>query len=229
MLAACVCLAGYASESPFAAAYPPGSIDSVAKADAAISAARDERNAQFARDARARLLCRDQFLAERCLVAAREANDAAVRRIQAVDLEAREFLRRDRARQQAAARAARQAEEVSSVPERSASGAARSRDLEQRQAESLKRREEFERAAPERAAQAKRAEEEAARRAERARRRAADDQAAAPERAKRASEVAAKREAAIKRAAQREARENERAAERARKAAAARAKAPPEQ
>ena len=78
--------------------FPAGSINERADADRAIQAAARERILQEARYAAARAECNRQFLAERCLVAAREVNHGATQKIRAVELAARAYKRQDDAR-----------------------------------------------------------------------------------------------------------------------------------
>ena len=78
--------------------FPVGSINTRADAEAAIQAAARERAIQEARYAAARAECSRQFLAERCLVAARAVNHDAKQEIRAVELSARAYKRLDDAR-----------------------------------------------------------------------------------------------------------------------------------
>ena len=78
--------------------FPEGSINTRADAEIAIQAAARERAIQEARYAAARAECSRQFLAERCLAAAREFNHDAKQKIRAVELSARAYKRQDDAR-----------------------------------------------------------------------------------------------------------------------------------
>lgn len=103
------------------AAFPHGSIDSVARAEAALALVDRERIAQEARYAQARKLCYEKFLAEQCLSEARMENIRVTSRIRDVELEAKSVKRsaelreldqaRDARNREAQAEAARRQEE----------------------------------------------------------------------------------------------------------------------
>ncbi len=164
------------------AAFSHGSIDSVARAEAALALVDRERIAQEARYAQARKLCYEKFLAEQCLSEARLENIRVTSRIRDVELEAKSVKRsaelreldqaRDARNREAQAEAARrrekggeegvrrQAERDASAAERirkdgadeAASRAARAREVRERAAARAQARERKEQEAREGAA-----------------------------------------------------------------------------
>ena len=100
--------------------YPAGSITTVAQADHALRDAKRARLEQEKQFQARRQLCYQKFLAENCLAPAREDNNSAVRRIRAVEVEARAFKRSDSAREAAAKRDQQRAQAAAQAPRRQA-------------------------------------------------------------------------------------------------------------
>ena len=98
--------------------YPAGSITTVAQADQALRDAKRARLEQEKQFQVQRQLCYQKFLAENCLAPAREDNNSAVRRIRAVEVEARAFKRSDSAREAAAKRDQQRAQAAAQAPRR---------------------------------------------------------------------------------------------------------------
>ena len=99
--------------------YPAGSITTVAQADQALRDAKRARLEQEKQFQVQRQLCFQKFLAENCLAPVREDNNSAVRRIRAVEVEARAFKRSDTAREAAAKRdQQRRAQAAAQAPRR---------------------------------------------------------------------------------------------------------------
>ena len=98
--------------------YPAGSITTVAQADQALRDAKRARLEQEKQFQVQRQLCFQKFLAENCLAPAREDNNSAVRRIRAVEVEARAFKRSDTAREAAAKRDQQRAQAAAQAPRR---------------------------------------------------------------------------------------------------------------
>ena len=78
--------------------HPAGGIASVGQADQALLDAKQARVEQEKMFEARRKVCYQKLLAENCLIPQREANNLAVRRIRAVEVEARAFKRNDAAR-----------------------------------------------------------------------------------------------------------------------------------
>ena len=85
--------------------YPAGTIASVPQADQALHDARGARLEQEELFEAQRKSCYQKLLAEICLAPLRDENSASLRRIRAVEVEARGFKREQSARQAAAKRA----------------------------------------------------------------------------------------------------------------------------
>jgi len=99
-----------AASSGFRERYPTAALDSIPKADAALGAARTERarvERDYRTDARA---CMDRFLVNDCLNAARESRRKQLADVDAVEVDANRFKRRDRAEKSDAELARREAE-----------------------------------------------------------------------------------------------------------------------
>ena len=92
--------------------YPAGSIASVLQADQALRDARGARLVQEKLFEAQRKNCYQKLLAEICLAPLRDENSASLRRIRAVEVEARGFKREQSAREAAAKRAEQRRKEV---------------------------------------------------------------------------------------------------------------------
>lgn len=90
--------------------YPLSSLDSIPKADAALAAAKSERNRverEYRTTARS---CMDRFLVNDCLNAARESQRKRLSDVEAVEVDANRFKRKDRGDKSEADLAKREAE-----------------------------------------------------------------------------------------------------------------------
>ena len=76
--------------------HPPGAIDSVATADAALADVSRERALVEAEHARDEQACAPAFFMTRCLDSAKERRRAALARLRPIEIEANAFKRRDR-------------------------------------------------------------------------------------------------------------------------------------
>ena len=193
--------------------YPPGSIATVAGADAALEAARLAHLVEERRYEQARRVCYREFFAESCLGKARLAHVEAVERIRALEQEARVFKRRDAARIIDERLAARKRAEEEGAAERAARGVRERAARAQRIEESERRVRESDADAAGRALRANESAQREERRAEERARRDAEDAARAPERAERARQ----HEARITEARERALRREREAAEKTRK------------
>lgn len=105
--------------------YPPASLDTTAKADAALAAARQER-ANVERDYRSTTRdCMDRFLVNDCLNSARDLQRRRLADVDAVEVEANRFKRRERADRKDAEHRRREAERVESEAARGRDAASR--------------------------------------------------------------------------------------------------------
>ena len=105
--------------------YPAGSIDTVVRADQALSDAKAKRlniEQQYRTD---QVMCFKKFFVSDCTDAAKERHRVAVAETRAVEVEADYVKRRDRAEQRDASIAARAAQEVANAPQRMTDTAAR--------------------------------------------------------------------------------------------------------
>jgi len=89
--------------------FPPGSINSVERSHRAEEAAAAAAKRQELRYAERRKACYKDFFAERCLSAARDEDHQLRSRISALELEARDFRRREDADRTAKSRDEREA------------------------------------------------------------------------------------------------------------------------
>ena len=227
-LFACVALAGssahaqgVAGAADVMAAFPQGSIDSAARADAALAVVDRERVAQDARYAQARKLCYEKLLAEQCLSEARLENIRVTSRIRDVELEAKSVKRGEELRDLNQARDARNREAVAEAARKRTESARKQGERDSRAAE--RSRKEGPEEAASRAARARQARErDAARAAARARKEieARDGSAERADRARRHEEMVRE---ALERAERRARAEEKKAAEK--RAAAAQAPA----
>ena len=88
---------GPAPTTGFRERYPATALDSTSKADAALAESKAER-ARVAKDYRATArACMDKFLVNDCLIAAREVQRKRLADVEAVEVDANRFKRRDRA------------------------------------------------------------------------------------------------------------------------------------
>jgi hypothetical protein len=199
--------------------YPPGSIDSTARADAALARVNEARAAQEARYAQARKLCFDKFLAEQCLSEARLDNFRVTSRIRDVEREARAVTRSEELRERDQARDARNREAQAAAERKRADSARKQAERDERAAARLGKDGPEE--AARRAARAQEANQRAASRAEARERKDAEARAGAAERAERARKHDEMVREALERAERRARAEEKKAAER--RAAAAQA------
>ena len=176
---------GSADPADVMAAFPPGSIDSAARADAALVVVDRERRAQEDRYAQARKVCYEKFLAEQCLSEARLQNIHVTSRIRDVELEAKSVKRTAELRELDQARDARnreaQAEAVRRQAEAARKRAERGTEGEAEQAGKARPED-----AASRAARAREARERAAARAQARARKEQEARDGAAERAERA-------------------------------------------
>jgi hypothetical protein len=195
--------------------FPPGSINSVARSHQAEQAAAIATKRQEARYAEQRKACYKDFFAERCLSTVRDEDYQLRSRISGVELEARDFRRRDDAERTAKARdereARRQAGEAQDRAEREKKAAAQGKKVEGNARENA----DFNAKAGERAKTAAEANKREADRRAGLKEKQDEEQARAPERAARAKERQAEVDEILKHAAEREARQKEK--ERARR------------
>jgi len=189
--------------------YPAGSIHSVERSQQAEQAAAAASKRQEGRYAERRKACYKDFFAERCLTGAREEDYQIRSRIGAVELEARDFRRRDDAERTAKARdereARRKASEAQDRAEQDKKAAAQEKKVQGNARENV----EFNAKAGERAKTASEANKREADRRAGLKRKQDDEQARVPERATRAKERQAEVDEILKHAAEREARQKE--------------------
>lgn len=192
--------------------YPPGSIRSVAQADQAL---RDAKSAQLAQEkafVARRQICYAKLVAETCLIEATEDNVRAERHIRAIQVEAREFKRRDAEREAQAARAAKNAQEAADAGRKQKERERASQSQQERVERNARTGREFEAGAAERArraaAEQRRLDDKQAARA----RKQADERAGQAERTERARAHEEKVNEVLRRAREKEARERDKAA-----------------
>lgn len=186
------------------AAYPPGSIRSLAAAEAALRDAARVKPAQEARYVEAKRVCYEKFLAEICLSEARQANHGATQRMREVELEARQFKRSEEAAAIDRRRADASAADAAAAPQRVADGARVQAERQANQLAAERAARQFDADAPTRLARAREAAALAKRRAAERARAAAEAKARQPERAERAEKQAAKVRETLLRAERRE-------------------------
>jgi hypothetical protein len=195
--------------------FPAGSINSVERSHRAEEAAAAATKRQELRYAERRKACYKDFFAERCLSTARDEDYQMRSRIGAVELEARDFRRRDDAERSAKSRnereAKRKADEAQDRAAREQKAAAQDKKLQGNARENA----DFNAKAGDRAKTAAEANKREADRRADLQRKQNDERAAAPERAARAKERQAEVDEILKHAAEREARQKEK--ERARR------------
>lgn len=210
VLASAACVAvepGAVQRSPSEialAAYPPGSIRTLAAADAALRDALLVKPAQEARYAEAKRICYAKFLAESCLNEARQANYMAIQRIREVELEARQFKRSEEAAAIDRRRAEASAADAAAAPQRAADAARMEAERRAKQLTVERTARQFEADTAARAARARDVASQASRRAAERARAAAEEKARSPERAERAQKQAAKVRETLLRAERRE-------------------------
>lgn len=85
------------AEQALAAAFPPQSIDTVERANAAREAVAEARAAVSSRFAREKAACYDRFFVSACLVDVRDRERLANKAVRRVEVEANAFIRRERA------------------------------------------------------------------------------------------------------------------------------------
>ena len=110
--------AGQASGGSVAAKYPAGSIASVEAADSALAEAAIERDAAERRYATEQSNCYSKFFATSCMDEARERRRKALADIRAVEVQANEFKRRERAAERDREVAQRKADSEAKLAER---------------------------------------------------------------------------------------------------------------
>lgn len=191
--------------------YPPGSIRSVAQADRALQDAKFAQLAQEKAFVARRQVCYAKLIAETCLIDATEDNVRAERRIRAIQVEAREFKRREADRDARAIRARKQQQEADDAPRKQAERERAGKDQQDHVQRNARAEREFEAGADERArraaAEQRRIDERQAARA----RKAADERAARAEREQRARDHQEKVDTVLKRAREKEQRALEKA------------------
>ncbi len=186
--------------------YPPGSIRSIVQADRALL---DVRAAQLAQEKAflgRRQACYAKLVAESCLIDATEDNVKAERRIRAIQVEAREFKRRDAEREAQALRAAKRELEAADAPQRRAERERTSKNQKEHVDRKARAEREFEAGAEERrqraAAEKRRLDQKQDARV----RKAAQERASVAERAERVRAHEEKVSAVLQRAQEKEAR-----------------------
>jgi len=171
VLLACAALGSAAAERQEAvplpdamAEFPPGSIGSTARAEAALRLVDRERVVQESRYAQARKRCYDKFMAEQCLGEARLENIRVTERIREVELEARSVKRVEELRELDQAREARNRDAMADAERKRAQAERKQAERDERAAERL--RKDGPEEAARRAARAREVKERAAARAE---------------------------------------------------------------
>jgi len=186
--------------------YPPGSIRSIAQADRALL---DVKAAQLAQEKAflgRRQACYAKLVAESCLIDATEDNVKAERRIRAIQVEAREFKRRDAEREAQALRAAKSEREAADAPQRQAERERASKNQKEHVERNARTAREFEAGAEERRQRAATEKRRLDQKQDARARKAAQERAAMSERAERARAHEEKVSAVLQRAQEKEAR-----------------------
>jgi hypothetical protein len=192
--------------------YPAGGIASVSQADQALLDAKRARVAQEKAFEARRKVCYEKLLAENCLAPEREQNNLAVRRIRAVEVEARAFKRNQAARETAAKRAERQAAAAVDAPRREQDKALQSAQLQKKIARNEQTTRQFDADAPKRAERVKAADKRARDRREARAKKDAEEKARSAERAERVRAQEKKVADVLRRAKEKEEKAREKAA-----------------
>ncbi len=165
--------------------YPAGSISSAAQADQALLDAKRARVEQEKLFDSRRKVCYQKLLAEQCLAPEREDNNLAVRKIRAVEVEARAFNRNEAARETAARRNAQNAQTAAGKLRRESEQAQHSAELKKKAVRHDQAAREFESSAPKREQRAKESENRVRERREAQLKKAAEEKARSAERLER--------------------------------------------
>ena len=196
---------GLAATSSLSERFPEGSINTREDAEVAIQAAARERDIQEARYAAARAECSRQFLAERCLAAAREVNHDARQKIGAVELAARAYKRQDDARVVDQRRTARDLSRRAENPPRIRIQERERSVLDEKGSKAVRTQRDLDTGGPDRVRRALEQTERGERRLANRARKDAEQQAKVAERKVRAREHAADVEETLRRAGEKEA------------------------
>lgn len=183
----------------------------MAQADQALQDAKTAQLAQEKAFVARRQVCYAKLIAESCLIDATEDNVRAERRIRAIQVEAREFKRRDADREGQAIRDEKRDQEAADAPRKQAERERAKKTQQEHLQRNARTGSEFEAGATERArraaAERRRIDDRQSARA----RKAADERAAQAERERRAYAHQEKVDAVLKRAREKEERAREKA------------------